>query len=130
MGYRSQVFYGASFPTDEQAEAAMMAAKLKFDFGEAVENSWFWDDHCELVNGHRIIFTHSAVKWYDTYDSIINITSMFEWFQSELGAHVKFVRIGEEMDDIEIIDDHDDYEDDVFYEVYPNISLQTPWGTL
>jgi hypothetical protein len=135
MGYRSQVFYGASFPTDDEANAAMMAAKLKFDFGDKHDNEWFWDDHCEVSN-NRIIFMHDSIKWYTSYDSIVNIINMFTWFNEELGAYVRFLRVGEEPEDIEnnYWGGHpieDEYQDDVLeYEVYTQTTIVTPWGSL
>ena len=135
MGYRSQVFYGATFPTDDEANSAMVAAKLKFDFGDKHENDWFWDNHCERSN-NRIIFMHDSIKWYTSYDSIVNIINMFTWFNEELGAHVRFLRVGEEQDDIEDSywgghSNEDEYEDDIIqYEVYTQTTIVTPWGNL
>ena len=133
MGYRSQVFYGASFPSDDEATAAMLAAKLKFDFNDAEDRDWFWDDKCEVSN-NRIVFMVDSIKWYDSYAPIINIINMFTWFNEELGAHVRFIRVGEEQDDIEdsYLGGHSDegeYEDDVLrYEVYTETYIVTPWG--
>ena len=130
MGYRSSVFYGATFPTDIEASTAMLAAKLKFDFDDAEDRDWFWDNKCEVSN-NRIIFMVDSIKWYTKAAPIVNIINMFTWFNEELGANVRFIRVGEEQDDI---DDHtllgaDEYEDELLqYEVYTETYIVTPWG--
>ena len=133
MGYRSQVFYGATFPTDDEANAAMLAAKLKFDFGSEIDNDWFWDNHCERSN-NRIIFMHNSIKWYvdGSYDGVNNIIRIFDWFHEELGATVRFVRVGEEQDDIDdqFWQGEDGGDEVIEYEVYTSTNIVTPWGSL
>jgi len=105
MGYRSEVtavFYchkPEDYPT------------MKLFIDENIKSQWvkesFKED--EKTNGDKyILFQADDVKWYDTYEDVIEFNEMIEQFKeladkdgSELTWAYEFVRIGEELNDIE-----------------------------
>jgi phosphopentomutase len=122
MGYRSDVLYAAGFQSEEQAEAAYVAAKLKYKADDYLMG------HIKL-EGSRIVGLFDGVKWYDGYDDVDTINNMFrDFFAEELKAHVRYIRIGEEETDIENEDYYDEFEDALLMDCYVVSKIQSPWS--
>ena len=113
MGYRSDVIYGAEFESAEKAEAAYLAAKIKF----STEGIYFTMDNYFKTYENLIIFEQESVKWYDGYADVEYVDSIFNFF-GELGAGCRKVRVGEEDTDTEIEDYGNEDMIEALYEIY------------
>ena len=125
MGYRSQVVLAISkhltpfltLATSQNAEAQSLvfnhADEFKRDYGG--DKSWLivWD----------------GIKWYDSYEDIQTLCKFideavcdeyqFEDDDGNAGAsseHIRFVRVGEESGDIEMLGDG-------FWDIYPHTNI-------
>jgi len=114
MGYRSQVT-AVIYPADpadpmshelyeeyekEKYEALRLVMSTKFEQIMSVEPAWFgrcarWDDEKRYL-----AFELEGVKWYDSYEDVKAFDAMLVEV-AELGYCSEFIRIGEEVDDIE-----------------------------
>ena len=111
MGYRSQVtaaIYPATpeYPLGPDAYKEYETEKynaLRFLMGtkyEMLMDKWFggeaqWDDRHK-----RLVFEMQDVKWYEGYDDVQAFDAMLIEV-TELGYCSEFIRIGEEINDIE-----------------------------
>ena len=125
MGYRSQVVLAISkhltpfltLATSQNAEAQSLVFKdadtFDRDYGE--DKSWLlvWD----------------GIKWYDSFEEVQTICKFideavcdeyqFEDDDGNAGAsseHIRFVRVGEESGDIEMLGDG-------FWDIYPSTTI-------
>jgi hypothetical protein len=114
MGYRSNVtavIYPAE-PTDplgpdaykeyetEKYNALRFLMGTKFEQLMDMQSGWFgsnaqWDDR-----NKRLVFEMQDVKWYEGYDDVKAFDAMLIEV-TELGYCSEFIRIGEEINDIE-----------------------------
>lgn len=128
MGYRSDV----EFYIEGEGTAALYSAYLMecqedpefcewaFNGDKSGEGFWFVPHH------DRIRFRYSSIKWYTDAPDIQRIYSIFEKAQkmydenNDLPLFGEFVRIGEELDDIdeERFGDHD-------WKLYVSRSIET-----
>jgi hypothetical protein len=106
MGYRSEVAYIIKFKDTEDREAfinLLIVAKDANTTQALKELSKLEDD--------KLFFHATDVKWYDSYPDVKAHTQIYlqavELFE---GAGYRYVRIGEELEDIEIEEDGD-YDD-------------------
>lgn len=106
MGYRSEVAYVIKFKDTEDREAfinLLIVAKDEHTTQALKELSKLEDD--------KLFFHATDVKWYDSYPDVKAHTQIYlqalELFE---GAGYRYVRIGEELEDIEIEEDGD-YDD-------------------
>jgi len=128
MGYRSDVLYVAEFEDEQARNAAWAAARLKFDVLKEISNFNMFS----LFEEDCIVFEASSIKWYDTYPQVAETIKMFtEFFNEGFNANVKFVHIGEDLEDVadEIIEspDHRDVPDWFYDQIYIQRTLVTPW---
>jgi hypothetical protein len=124
MGYRSNVtaiFYFVQYPpADETGKGFADKAKALLDlwYADLKETTLFkeqWGPGCFSAVERGYVFECESVKWYDSYKDIIDYNVMVEKFCNDFvdneqldggsGLHrmfcYEFVRIGEEMEDIQ-----------------------------
>ena len=100
MGYRSDVKYVIDF-TSKEAKTAFMA-QVRMIGGalqEALDETTSDDRYT-----NRIYFSADNVKWYDSYGDVKSHNRLMEMAEEqppEMCNGYHFVRIGEEVDDIE-----------------------------
>lgn len=126
MGYRSDVTIAAEFESREIRDAAMTAAKLRYQLR---------DDNWEIFQDFQetgIVFEVEGWKWYGSYPEVTAIEEMFKQFWHEdFDANVKVVMVGEETDDMteDLYECAGDREPpDWFWDIYIARSIQAPWG--
>jgi hypothetical protein len=117
MGYRSDVkivFYltkGTIDTPPTEDNPLVPFAALKFWFEETYPVKEAKDEWCaEIKYGdyEHILVTYTDVKWYDSYEHVKAVESVFEKFSDTFNsdglshrAQYEIVRIGEQDDDIE-----------------------------
>jgi hypothetical protein len=101
MGYRSEVkalIYPASGDQNLlQYEQLKVLMNTTFkDVYEAWGDEWFtWDDK------HRVLkFSAESVKWYESYPDVAKFSPFLDEAH-KLGYEYEFIRVGEDIDDIE-----------------------------
>ena len=124
MGYRSQVvlaiskhltpFLTLKVTQNKAAESLVFADADTFDRDYGGDKSWLlvWD----------------AIKWYESYEDIQALEKFIEEACSDeykfkidgkkehSSEHIRFVKVGEESDDIEL-------RGDGFWDIYPHTSI-------
>lgn len=130
MGYRSKVIYAIVAPKETMI-SFLVAAKLSDPIiGSAI-------DEMRLMawgNTHSIIAQDfSDVKWYEDYDDVKSHTAFWNYADEnheDLKIYGRFVRVGEESDDVEIksFGDGDDIYDlaDVSIDINTSIDFDAP----
>ena len=134
MGYRSQVAYVIAFDEDSNA----MGKFINYVMGSGDEHMIEALKACEVdFETNRINFYYTDVKWYESYEDVKGHTRLYELCTNEETpfypqASAKFIRVGEEMGDIEENDYGDDPPYDDFYTVttiaLPFSPNYTPYG--
>ena len=124
MGYRSQVvlaiskhltpFFTLKVTQNKAAESLVFADADTFDRDYGGDKSWLlvWD----------------SIKWYESYEDIGTLETFIneacsDEYEFEVDGkpeasseHIRFVRVGEEADDIEC-------RGDCFWDIYPHTSI-------
>ena len=109
MGYRSQVVLVIGKEIQPHFMAALSvcnpATVLVFNDADRFDRDYYQDD-----SGHWLIHWN-GLKWYDSFDEIKTLQKFVEAATNdclelgeddgESGDHIKFVRVGEDSDDIE-----------------------------
>lgn len=101
MGYRSEVAWIMEFGNCDEAQNQLKVIQEYYRLNDG-------DYLAELLSIHNnfICFYCDSIKWYDQYEGIKYTESMFKtWDMIEGCKAYRFIRIGEEIDDIEIIED-------------------------
>ena len=100
MGYRSNVVYALEFRELNCKRKFVVMAKLDPQFNEALKE-------CEHVDDDKLYLyaEFDWVKWYDDYEDVkCHMDMLSHLDENKLdGVSAKFVRVGEEHDDIEEI---------------------------
>ena len=124
MGYRSQVVLAISkhltpfltLATSQNAEAEA----LVFKYADTFERDYGGDKSWLIV--------WDGIKWYDSYEDIQTICKFIDdaicdEYQFEIDGelqssseHIKFVRVGEESGDVEMLGDG-------FWDIYPSTHI-------
>lgn len=107
MGYRSDVAYVIKFPDKDSLNAFKVSTMFEDkDMREAMAD-------CETVEDHNIIrFSVESVKWYESYPDVDSHVRLMDAACNELfKAGCRFVRIGEDYDDVEVVDKGDNMLD-------------------
>ena len=96
MGYRSEVAFAIQFPTPEQRNAFTAAIKLGTD---PIELGCL----AEYTNYDEQTYTglFTDVKWYPDYADVKAHHTLMERAVEDHGASYRFVRVGEEYNDVE-----------------------------
>lgn len=125
MGYRSEVSYIISFEKMEDRETYINLVLAKKD-----EHLTKALDECHIPKTDPTIFFHTTdYKWYESYPEVRAHTSLYQEARGMFGDAVdyKFVRVGEEDDDIEADSTYGDLLENV--EIYPRTTIETPYNT-
>ena len=104
MGYKSDVFYAVGWPNPEHAKEVLAVYVLdKRVQDHKIYKGWeMYDEGGPLI----MLYYDEWVKWYDDFEDVQGVQrlgGLAEQFWRERGfpyAH-KFVRIGEDVDDID-----------------------------
>jgi hypothetical protein len=123
MGYRSTVSYVIAFEKmeDRQAYIDMIRVKKDSRMIEALGD-------CHIPKRDATIFYYQTdTKWYESYPDVEAHTSLYKDARAMFGDAVdyKFVRVGEETEDIEEDSTHGDLLENV--EVYAVTTIETPY---
>ncbi len=119
MGYRSEVAFAVGPPLVDKFLAVMAAS-------EKVRDLIKWDDKNKegirfdyYEKGDIFVFLPS-VKWYEGYEAVDKIMEFINNASEDMNEEewIRFVRIGEELDDIEQMGY---YNDDKIYVPTPHI---------
>jgi hypothetical protein len=124
MGYRSQVVLAISkhlipflmlkVSQNKEAEALVFNHADEFDRDYQGDKSW--------------LIRFDAIKWYESYEDIQTIEKFIDEacndeYEFEIDGkpegsseHIRFVKVGEESDDIEL-------RGDGFWDIYPSTSI-------
>ena len=124
MGYRSQVvlaiskyltpFFTLKVTQNKAAESLVFADADTFDRDYGGDKSW--------------LLTWDSIKWYEGYEDIQALESFIEEacgdeYEFEVDGeaqasseHIRFVRVGEEHEDIE-------FRGDGFWDIYPSTTI-------
>jgi hypothetical protein len=101
MGYRSDVYTAIEFVDEATCDAWIVAAKLRSEpemwremFGHGERSA----------DGRIVVIAHEGGKWYDDYADVKFFTETVEWTHEHFDCGYRFVRLGEEVDDI--VDDY------------------------
>ena len=116
MGYRSEVAYTVTFRDIHlrNAYVALILAKNDKVLNEALAECYVPDDKAQIC------FYTEHRKWYVDYPDIEAHVTIYTWARElyEDDCDYRFVRVGEEMGDLEedvTCGDLDDYEDCYVY---------------
>ncbi len=120
MGYRSDVAYVIKFDSIEKRDAfvSLMLAKNEQAVTEALE-CVAHDNKADPI----ITFYQQGWKWYDGYEDVQAHHRLMEDAAELFGAEWRFVRIGEDANDIDIQDYGHDY--DLWEYVDPVTTIRT-----
>ena len=127
MGYRSDVAYTIRFVSDDDTKNRQsfytFLAEAKSKAATAAcftEETGQWSEFVVDEKQFRINFYAEGVKWYESYEDVkcheALVSLAKEWADESDNPEIgyKFVRIGEDDDDIEFDDEDDD--DDFWYD--------------
>jgi hypothetical protein len=96
MGYRSEVAFAIKFPTAEQRDAFTAVIKLAAEPTELVCLAEYTNYDEQTYTGY-----FDNVKWYPDYDDVKAHHMLMERAVEDHDASYRFIRIGEEYDDLE-----------------------------
>lgn len=131
MGYRSDVRVAVSFDNEHTRKEVMAVYSMHPSVQEHnIAKDWhvhdgemsFWRDNTGgSMPVYTLMYSADYVKWYDTYEDVQAVEFMHQIcakFDAEREAFsyaYKFIRVGEEIEDIEIRSDHgnDDVSSDL-----------------
>ena len=108
MGYRSQVAVVIAFKDEAQRDMflSIQVAKKNEDMNEALKE-------LKKLESNKLFYYADDVKWYESYGFVKAMTDLYleavELYGDD-GAGYRCVRIGEEVEDIEISEDGE-YDD-------------------
>ncbi len=107
MGYRSEVAYVIKFDTVEHRDAfvTLMLAKNDVDLTEAVN-----DTTHDQTDDAVITYRANDIKWYPQYPYVQMHHQMMRDATELYGAEFRFVRIGEDANDIEVQEEGHEFE--------------------
>ena len=124
MGYRSEVV----LVVGKEVMPQFMVTMAKSIEARAL----CFADHDKMIKDYEeegnLLFAWDAIKWYDSYECIGTLESFIEEasadeYEFEVDGkaeassdHIRFVRVGEESDDIEL-------RGDGFWDIYPSTSI-------
>ena len=129
MGYRSEVILAVGPEVMPQFMVTMAKSPAAREM--------CWADHDHMVKDYcdiegAFLFRWDGIKWYDTFPEVQAIIDFMQWChdtdlkdenypenrQPTADEFFKFIRVGEESDDIE----HDGYCDD--FEMYTQTTIE------
>jgi hypothetical protein len=97
MGYRSDVKYVISFETNDKRDAFVAVSKMKATDAEK-EAITDWDlKYC----GDMIRFSGDNWKWYEGDFPVVDAHNNLLEEAVQMGGSYRFIRVGENYDDVE-----------------------------
>lgn len=115
MGYRSDVVLKTT------TEGYLVMKKLNDSITETVDRPLQGAEISRTESGfYRILFEN--VKWYDSYKDVQNFIKGIDKLD-EQDIPYKFIRIGEEYDDVEVKENYTDDMPEELCEFNPDISV-------
>ena len=100
MGYYSEVAICMAFEDDEKRDAFWEVVRLRKDeMAKQLENHCAKDDRMPWITFH-----HESIKWYDIFPEIQAYDDLMK-LCLECGGAYRFMRLGENDDDIETRDE-------------------------
>lgn len=120
MGYRSEVAYVIKFDDIEQRDAfvTLMLAKNDKHITEALGEVGHANPKDPIITAY-----FSDVKWYDNYSDVQAHHALMDEARNLYEASYRFVRVGEDANDVEI-SDVDDKSLDLWDYVDPVTSIR------
>ena len=111
MGYRSEVLFKASSRDNSVKEAYLKLKMVNPELLKTLHES-FGPDFMPLANGQGIDLDNNEIrihyensKWYEHFPDVQAAEEFFHFFDMEAERdgkiHTVFIRIGEDMDDLE-----------------------------
>jgi len=104
MGYRSDVFYAVGWPNPEHAKEvlAVYALDQRVQDHEVYKDWEMYDEGGPLI----MLYYYEWIKWYESYEDVQGLQRLEQlaeqfWQERKFPYACKFVRIGDETDDIE-----------------------------
>jgi hypothetical protein len=98
MGYRSNVVMQITADGKNTRLMREFIGKIKLAHEEFL-NEWNEEDYG--WNEHTFIFSVQDIKWYPSYPEVQRAEAIWELAKAMEGLSGKFIRLGEEDDDIE-----------------------------
>ena len=96
MGYYSEVAICMAFEDDEKRDAFWEVVRLRKDeMAKQLENHCAKDDRMPWIT-----YDHNSTKWYDSFPEVQAFDALMD-LCVECGGAYKFMRLGEENEDIE-----------------------------
>jgi hypothetical protein len=117
MGYRSEVVFAIAPPLVDKFLAVMAASEKVRDlirYDEARKEGIRFN----FYNEGDIVVNLNHIKWYEGYEEVDRITEFFDEVITDNDENVRFVRIGEDPQDQEVMGW---YADDQLYIPSPGI---------
>lgn len=121
MGYRSDVAYVIKFDDIEQRDAfvVLMRAKNNALITQALDEIDHDDDKDPIIT-----FSCESTKWYESFPDVQAHHTLMDQAHELYGAGYRFVRIGEDPNDIDV-QDMDDKGLDLWEYVEPITTIRT-----
>ena len=124
MGYRSEVAYVIVFETVDKRDTFIELMRAKND--EYINTAL--KEVKALIGDSAITFYEYQVKWYDGYPEVGAHDQLMRNARDLFDAATRFIRIGEETDDMEeLVDDDPDWsvgEVDELMDIYRSIDIK------
>lgn len=124
MGYRSDVKIVVIASSKEAMDDLLAVYAMLPEVQKAGGFEKLGWERYELGEGRVLTYEANDVKWYDSYEDVIAVTrlledvSIFNQERSEDVYAARFVRIGEEYNDIEE-ENYGDYHEYEIYDMLP-----------
>jgi hypothetical protein len=123
MGYRSDVYIAVAFASKSDMEEVLAVYTLDPRVQKAdLVKDW------EVKEDNILLYSAHDVKWYDNYEDVQGIEYMItlaDQFHEERDmpiAHM-FIRMGEEIDDIEVREDHGGDDGNLIEKLWDGVQL-------
>ena len=106
MGYRSDVYIAVAFASKSDMEEVLAVYTLDPRVQKAdLVKDW------EVKEDNILFYSVAGTKWYDSYEDVQGLEYMLtlaDQFHEERDMPIahRFIRTGEELDDIEVREDH------------------------
>jgi|TARA_R110000803_G_scaffold203447_1_gene269024 hypothetical protein len=105
MGYRSDVFYALAWPNKDHAKEvlAVYAMDQRVIDHEVLLLDWtYYDKDGSLL----MVYRNESVKWYEDFEDVQALERAEElaelfWQERKFPYACKFVRLGEDLEDVE-----------------------------
>lgn len=109
MGYRSDVGIALAFKTETECDAFIVAYKIREPefWREMIAGAW------GRAGGRVLVGRYEEVKWYRGLEDVDAVHEMLDWAVGHCDAAYRFVRAGENPEDVEVdMDGGEDWDTD------------------